>query len=70
MVGVTLRNIGRNIYVTDLPGKGGERNVEGASPFRGSPDVTPMPRDFGITPSPHRPLVGALENAAGRNTTP
>lgn len=44
MAGVTFRNIDRNIDVTDKPGKGGERNVEGVSPFRGNPDVTPMPR--------------------------
>lgn len=44
MAGVTFRNMDRNMSVTDLPGKGRERNVEGISPFRGIPDVTPMPR--------------------------
>lgn len=44
MAGVTLRNIDRNISVTLYPGKGRERNVRGISPFRGIPDVTPMPR--------------------------
>lgn len=44
MAGVTIRNIDRNMSVTPSPGKGRERNVEGYSPFRGNPDVTPMPR--------------------------
>ena len=41
---VTLCNIACNMSVTVKPGKGRERNVEGISPFRGIPDVTPMPR--------------------------
>lgn len=51
MAGVTLRNIVRNIGVTECPGKGRERNVEGISPFRGIPDVTPMPR-VSVTAAP------------------
>lgn len=46
MVGVTLRNIVRNMSVTVAPAKSGSRNVEGISPFRGIPDVTPQPRGF------------------------
>lgn len=45
MASVTLRNIVRNICVTERPGKGRERNVVGISPLRGIPDVTPMPRN-------------------------
>lgn len=41
---VTRCNIRCNMGVTAYPGKGRECNVEGISPFRGIPDVTPMPR--------------------------
>lgn len=44
---VTWCNIRCNMGVTVCPGKGRECNVEGISPFRGIPDVTPMPRASG-----------------------
>lgn len=43
MAGVTLRNIDRNIYVTDGPGKGRERNVRQVPPFRGGLMLRPCP---------------------------
>ncbi len=44
MSGVTFRDIRRDTVSRHVPGKGRERDVEGISPFRGIPDVTPMPR--------------------------
>lgn len=44
MAGVTLRDTHCDSVSRHSSGKGGERDVEGISPFRGIPDVTPMPR--------------------------
>jgi hypothetical protein len=46
MAGVTSRDTRRDIVSRHVPAKGGERDVEGISPFRGIPDVTPKPRIF------------------------
>ena len=45
MAGVTLRNIERNIALRYGPAVVGSVTSKGISPFRGIPDVTPLPRD-------------------------
>lgn len=59
----------RNIDVTPDPGKGRERNVEGISPFRGIPDVTPMPRRGVMDEAQARNLAHAIQDMT-RTTMP